>query len=71
MRGTKAGTDLHEHLGTTITLSWGAVHGHGLPVTGELQSEVLLHEVLDHLLEDTEKRGFLLDSQSPRHRLNY
>ena len=56
---TKARTDLHEHLGTTITLSGGAVHGHGLPVTGELQSEVLLHELLDHLLGDTETRVFV------------
>lgn len=54
--GKRAGTDLHEHLGATVTLGGGAVHGHGLPVTGELQGEVLLHELLDHLLKDTEKR---------------
>lgn len=56
-------SDLHKHLGTAITLRGGAVHGHGLPVTGELQSEVLPHELLDHLLEDTEKRGFIVESQ--------
>lgn len=42
-------THLHKHLGTTVTLSGSAVHGHGLPVTGELQSDVLPHELLDHL----------------------
>lgn len=57
--------NLHKHLGTTITLGWSAVHGHGLPVTGELQSEFLLHELLDHLLENTEIKGFLSDRQSP------
>lgn len=57
-------TDLHKHLGTTFTLRGGAVHRHGLPVTGELQSEVLLHELLDHLLENTEIRGFVAETQS-------
>lgn len=54
----KVSTHLDEHLGTTITLRWSAVHRHGLPVTGELQSEVLPHELLDHLLEDEEKIYF-------------
>ena len=40
---------LDEHLGATIALAWGAVHRHGLPVTGELQGEVLLHQLLDDL----------------------
>lgn len=53
----KTETDLHKHLGTTITLRGCAVHGHGLPVTGELQSDILLHELLDHLLEDTEMKA--------------
>lgn len=53
-RRKRENTNLHEHLGATITLSRGAVHGHGLPVTGELQSEVLLHQLLDHLLDDAE-----------------
>lgn len=56
MRG-EGGTDLHEHLGATIALSGGAVHRHGLPVTGELQGEVLVHQLLDDLLEDMEIRG--------------
>lgn len=46
-------TSLHKHLGATIALSGSAVHRHGLPVTGELQSDILLHELLDHLLEET------------------
>lgn len=53
----KKETDLHKHLGTTITLGGCAVYGHGLPVTGELQSDILLHELLDHLLEDTEMKA--------------
>lgn len=61
----KKETSLHKHLGTTITLSGSAVHGHGLPVTGELQSDVLLHELLDHLLEDTEIKA---KRQSSQHR---
>lgn len=52
----KAKTYLDKHLGTTVTLSGRAVHRHGLPVAGELQSYVLLHELLDHLLEDKEIR---------------
>lgn len=52
----KGKTYLNKHLGTTVTLSWSAVHRHGLPVTGELQSHVLLHELFDHLLEDKEIR---------------
>lgn len=47
-------THLHKHLGTTITLGGSAVHRHGLPVTGELQSDILLHELLDDLLKDAE-----------------
>lgn len=54
----KTETSLHKHLGTTITLRGSAVDGHGLPVTGELQSDVLPHELLDHLLEDTDITGF-------------
>lgn len=42
-------TRLHKHLGATVALGWGAIHRHGLPVTGELQGDVLLHELLDHL----------------------
>lgn len=53
MKG-KLRTDLDKHFGTTVTFGWGAVHRHGLPVTGELQSEVLLHELFDHLLEDVQ-----------------
>lgn len=40
---------LHEHLGAAVALGGGAVHRHGLPVTGELQGDVLLHELLDDL----------------------
>ncbi len=54
-------TCLHKHLGATVTLSGSAVHRHGLPVTGELQSDVLLHELLDHLLEDTEVKQLELN----------
>lgn len=61
----KKETDLHKHLGTTITLRGSAVYGHGLPVTGELQSDILLHELLDHLLEDTDVKA---QRQSSRHR---
>ena len=46
------GTDLHEHLGTAITLDRGAISRHGFPVTGELQGEFLLHQLFDHLLEE-------------------
>lgn len=35
----------------------GAVNGHGLPVSGELQGEVLLHQLLDDLMGQTEGRG--------------
>lgn len=52
----KGKTYLNKHLGTAVTLSGSAVHRHGLPVAGELQSYVLLHELLDHLLEDKEIR---------------
>lgn len=52
----KGKTNLNKHLGTTVTLSGSAVHRHGLPVAGELQSYILLHELLDHLLEDKEIR---------------
>lgn len=63
----KKETGLHKHLGTTITLRGCAVYRHGLPVTGELQSDILLHELLDHLLEDTEMKA---KRQSSRHRLS-
>lgn len=52
--GREKETCLHKHLGTTIALSGSAVDRHGLPVTGEFQGDVLLHELLDHLLENTE-----------------
>lgn len=58
--GREPGTDLHEHLGATVTLAGSAVHGHGLPVTGELQGEVLLHELLDHLLKDTDREDVVV-----------
>lgn len=45
-------THLNEHLGAAVALGGGAVHRHGLPVAGELQGDVLLHELLDHLWED-------------------
>lgn len=51
---SKTETYLHKHLGATITLGGSAVHRHGLPVTGELKSDVLLHEMLDHLLKNKE-----------------
>lgn len=34
---------LHKHFGARITLGRCTVHRHRFPVTGELQSEVLLH----------------------------
>ena len=72
--GNKGRTDLNKHLSATITLSWGAIHRHGLPVTGELQSKVLLHKLLHHLLGSTDgnlKKKcffhflFFLDKQTP------
>lgn len=53
-RRGRDGSDLDEHLGATIALGGGAVHGHGLPVTGELQGEVLLHQLLDDLQTHTQ-----------------
>lgn len=42
----------------------GAVHRHGLPVSGELQGEVLLHQLLDDLRSQMDGRGEgLLPSQ--------
>lgn len=35
---------------------WGAINRHGLSVTGELQSEFLLHELFDHLQKRTAKK---------------
>lgn len=52
----KGKTCLHKHLGPTVTLGRSAVHRHGLPITGELQSDILPHQLLDHLLVDTEIR---------------
>lgn len=63
-------TCLHKHLGTTVTLSRSAVHRHGLPVTGELQSDVLLHQLLDHLLVDTGKKMLAPNSPSVRNCLS-
>lgn len=58
---SKTETYLHKHLGATITLGGSAVHRHGLPVTGELKSDVLLHEMLDHLLKNKEINVFFLN----------
>ena len=60
----KDGTDLHEHLGTAVALGRGAVGGHGLPVAGELQGEVLLHQLLDHLLEEV--KGLYFKMTTPQ-----
>ena len=44
-----AKTYLHKHLALRTSFSGVAVHGHGLAVAGELQSELLLHQLPDHL----------------------
>ena len=43
---------LDEHLALGPWLDGGAVDGHGLAVTRELQSELLLHQLLDHLRDE-------------------
>lgn len=35
-------------------LGWRAVDRHGLPVTGEFQCELLLHQLLDYLVKKPE-----------------
>lgn len=45
---------LDEHLALGTGLYRGAVDRHGLAVTRELQSELLLHQLPDHLLDEKE-----------------
>lgn len=50
-------SDLDKHLvahSSSGRLSWGTVDGHGFSVSGEFQSELLLHQLADHL----EKQGW-------------
>ena len=48
---------LDEHLADGgAGLVGGAVHRHGLPVSGELQGEFLLHQLHDHLTDNTPLR---------------
>lgn len=56
--------DLHELVWAYLdkhfahgTVFGGAVNGHGLPVSGELQGEVLLHQLLDDLMRQMDGRG--------------
>lgn len=46
---------LHKHLALGARFDRGAIDGHGLAVTGELQSELLLHQLLDDLMDETEE----------------
>lgn len=43
---------LDEHLALRARLDRGAVHRHGLAVTRELQGELLLHQLSDHLMDE-------------------
>lgn len=53
---------LDEHLADGgAGLVGGAVHRHRLPVSGELQGELLLHQLLDHLGE--RRRGHGLERE--------
>lgn len=45
---------LDEHFALGAWLDWGAVDRHGLAVTGELQGELLLHQLSDHLMDEQE-----------------
>jgi len=58
--GRGDGAHLDEHLvahGGAGGLGRGAVDGHGLAVAGELQGELLLHQLLDDLGTGTASRG--------------
>ena len=56
VRGYTVNSCLDEHLALGARLDWRAVDGHGLAVTGELQGELLLHQLFDHLM-DTNRGG--------------
>lgn len=45
---------LDEHLALGARLDGGAVDRHGLAVTRELQGELLLHQLPDHLMDENE-----------------
>ena len=45
---------LDEHLALGARFDGGAVDRHGLAVAGELQGELLLHQLPDHLTDDKE-----------------
>lgn len=54
---TECSTDLNKHLVAHWGLGGfgrGAVDRHGLPVTRELQSELLFHQLLHHLRDREE-----------------
>lgn len=41
-----------EHLALGARFDRGAIDRHGLPVSRELQGELLLHQLSDHLMDD-------------------
>ena len=49
-------TYLNEHLALGAMLGGGAEDGHGLAVAGELQGELLLHQLFDHLVNHRRRR---------------
>lgn len=48
---------LNKHLALGSCFDRSAVDGHGLAVTGELQSELLLHQLPDYLTATAEDGG--------------
>lgn len=59
-QGERCVTDLNKHLvsrGRPVEFIGGTEDRHGLPVSGELQGELLPHQLLDHLVGSEAKAG--------------